>query len=104
MAPAIAKVRSTGNQRIMITERGSTFGYGNLVVDMRDPATGYQIEIYCEPVGVEDPIFYQLMHRGLFDAWFEAMREAAAEWDGKDPIRDARPMMMAALAAGAGAD
>ena len=76
----------------------------NLVVDMRDPATGYQIEIYCEPVGVEDPIFYQLMHRGLFDAWFEAMREAAAEWDGKDPIRDARPMMMAALAAGAGAD
>lgn len=35
MAPAVEKVRSTGNQRVMLTERGSTFGYGNLVVDMR---------------------------------------------------------------------
>ena len=75
----------------------------NLVVDMRDPATGYQIEIYCEPEGMEDPVFIQLMHRGLFDAWFEAMHKAAAEWDGSEPIRDARPMMMAALSAGASA-
>lgn len=29
------KVRSTGNQRVYITERGTTFGYNNLVVDMR---------------------------------------------------------------------
>jgi 2-dehydro-3-deoxyphosphooctonate aldolase (KDO 8-P synthase) len=29
------KVRSTGNESVMITERGSTFGYGNLVVDFR---------------------------------------------------------------------
>lgn len=29
------KVASTGNKRIMITERGTTFGYNNLVVDMR---------------------------------------------------------------------
>ena len=26
---------STGNQRIIITERGTTFGFNNLVVDMR---------------------------------------------------------------------
>src|SRR5579885_2485167 len=32
---AIEKVRSTGNERIIITERGSSFGYNNLVVDMR---------------------------------------------------------------------
>ena len=32
---AAEKVASTGNQRILITERGSTFGYNNLVVDMR---------------------------------------------------------------------
>jgi len=32
---AIEKVRSTGNERIIVTERGSTFGYNNLVVDMR---------------------------------------------------------------------
>jgi 2-dehydro-3-deoxyphosphooctonate aldolase (KDO 8-P synthase) len=32
---AIEKVRSTGNQRILVTERGASFGYNNLVVDMR---------------------------------------------------------------------
>lgn len=32
---AVRKVESTGNRRIMVTERGTTFGYGNLVVDMR---------------------------------------------------------------------
>ncbi len=32
---AIRKVASTGNHRILITERGTTFGYNNLVVDMR---------------------------------------------------------------------
>lgn len=29
------KLRSTGNDKIMLTERGSTFGYNNLVVDFR---------------------------------------------------------------------
>lgn len=29
------KVASTGNSKILLTERGSTFGYHNLVVDMR---------------------------------------------------------------------
>jgi 2-dehydro-3-deoxyphosphooctonate aldolase (KDO 8-P synthase) len=32
---AIDKVRSTGNEAILITERGTTFGYQNLVVDYR---------------------------------------------------------------------
>src|SRR5262249_50177911 len=32
---AAEKVASTGNSRILLTERGSTFGYNNLVVDMR---------------------------------------------------------------------
>ena len=32
---AAEKVASTGNQRILLTERGSSFGYNNLVVDMR---------------------------------------------------------------------
>ena len=31
----IKKVESTGNKKILITERGTTFGYHNLVVDMR---------------------------------------------------------------------
>jgi 2-dehydro-3-deoxyphosphooctonate aldolase (KDO 8-P synthase) len=32
---AAEKVSSTGNERILLTERGSSFGYNNLVVDMR---------------------------------------------------------------------
>lgn len=35
MKNAIAKVESTGNKRILLTERGNSFGYNNLVVDMR---------------------------------------------------------------------
>lgn len=31
----IEKALSTGNEKILITERGTTFGYNNLVVDMR---------------------------------------------------------------------
>jgi 2-dehydro-3-deoxyphosphooctonate aldolase (KDO 8-P synthase) len=35
MKHAIEKIESTGNKKIMLTERGTTFGYNNLVVDMR---------------------------------------------------------------------
>lgn len=35
MKHAAQKVASTGNDKIMLTERGTTFGYHNLVVDMR---------------------------------------------------------------------
>lgn len=35
MRHAIAKVVGAGNSRVIVTERGSSFGYNNLVVDMR---------------------------------------------------------------------
>ncbi|RKY88109.1 3-deoxy-8-phosphooctulonate synthase [candidate division KSB1 bacterium] len=35
MEKVVKKLESTGNRRILITERGSNFGYHNLVVDMR---------------------------------------------------------------------
>ena len=35
MGNVVEKIRSTGNGQILLTERGSTFGYHNLVVDMR---------------------------------------------------------------------
>jgi 2-dehydro-3-deoxyphosphooctonate aldolase (KDO 8-P synthase) len=35
MKHAVEKVASTGNNNILLTERGTTFGYHNLVVDMR---------------------------------------------------------------------
>ncbi len=35
MQHAVTKVRESGNQRVFLTERGASFGYNNLVVDMR---------------------------------------------------------------------
>ncbi|HET9552985.1 MAG TPA: 3-deoxy-8-phosphooctulonate synthase [Anaeromyxobacteraceae bacterium] len=35
MRHAVAKCREAGNENVLLMERGATFGYGNLVVDMR---------------------------------------------------------------------
>ena len=35
MAAAVDKVRATGNDNVMVTERGTTFGYNRLVTDVR---------------------------------------------------------------------
>ena len=35
MGNVVAKLRSTGNTQILLTERGASFGYNNLVVDLR---------------------------------------------------------------------
>jgi 2-dehydro-3-deoxyphosphooctonate aldolase (KDO 8-P synthase) len=47
MALAAKKVSDAGNERILLTERGTTFGYHNLVVDMRSlplmRETGYPV-------------------------------------------------------------
>jgi len=47
MPNAIAKVEATGNDRILLTERGTSFGYNTLVADMRAlpemARTGYPI-------------------------------------------------------------
>jgi len=38
MRHAVDKCRAAGNERVVVTERGSSFGYNNLVVDMRSLA------------------------------------------------------------------
>src|SRR3989454_8212716 len=47
MANVAEKVASTGNSKILLTERGASFGYQNLVVDMRSfpvmQKTGYPV-------------------------------------------------------------
>ncbi|MCM8812427.1 MAG: 3-deoxy-8-phosphooctulonate synthase [Candidatus Omnitrophica bacterium] len=48
MVHAVKKIEASGNTRIMLTERGSSFGYHNLVVDMRSiplmkSSTGYPV-------------------------------------------------------------
>jgi 2-dehydro-3-deoxyphosphooctonate aldolase (KDO 8-P synthase) len=35
MAAVVEKARASGNNKILLTERGSMFGYNNLVVDFR---------------------------------------------------------------------
>ena len=47
MPNVVSKIESTGNKRIMLTERGSSFGYNTLVADMRSlpimARTGYPV-------------------------------------------------------------
>ncbi|MEM9550379.1 MAG: 3-deoxy-8-phosphooctulonate synthase [Pseudomonadota bacterium] len=47
MPNVVAKIESTGNRRILLTERGSSFGYNTLVADMRAlpemAKTGYPV-------------------------------------------------------------
>ncbi|MCW8946371.1 MAG: 3-deoxy-8-phosphooctulonate synthase, partial [Sedimenticola sp.] len=44
MKHVVAKARSTGNQQIMVCERGASFGYNNLVSDMRSLAVMRETE------------------------------------------------------------
>lgn len=47
MPNIVTKIESTGNQRILLTERGASFGYNTLVADMRSlpqmAQTGYPV-------------------------------------------------------------
>jgi 2-dehydro-3-deoxyphosphooctonate aldolase (KDO 8-P synthase) len=58
MANVAKKIASTGNQRIMLCERGYTHGYNNLVVDMRSlpimASTGYPV-VYDATHSVQQP-------------------------------------------------
>jgi 2-dehydro-3-deoxyphosphooctonate aldolase (KDO 8-P synthase) len=51
MANAAEKAKSAGNHRILLTERGTTFGYHNLVVDFRSlvimRSLGYPVVYDC---------------------------------------------------------
>jgi len=66
MRHAVAKVRDAGNDRVFVTERGSSFGYNNLVVDMRSLAIMREFA----PV--------------VFDATHAVQLPSASKGDGKD--------------------
>ena len=72
---AAEKVASTGNTKILLTERGSSFGYNNLVVDMR----GLQImrESGC-------PVIFDATHsvqlRAAQAGRAEASRNLSSRW------------------------
>lgn len=53
MGNVAAKVASTGNDKIMLTERGASFGYNNLVVDFRG---------FMDMKSLDYPVIYDVTH------------------------------------------
>src|SRR5947209_9914307 len=87
MRHAVEKVRASGNGKIFLTERGSTFGYNNLVVDMRSLAIMRQFA----PV--------------VFDATHSVQLPSSAKSDGGKAVSGGQPefiplLSRAAVAAG----
>src|SRR5580698_3397838 len=83
---AADKVASTGNSKILLTERGSSFGYNNLVVDMRGLAIMH---------GFGWPV--------VFDATHSVQLPGAAGTASGGQPEFIEPLASAAVAAGADA-
>jgi 2-dehydro-3-deoxyphosphooctonate aldolase (KDO 8-P synthase) len=84
MLRAVEKVRSTGNERVAVIERGTTFGYRNLVVDMRSFA-------WMQKDGIA--VIFDITHSTQLPG------EGARESGGQTEF--AEPLARAAVAAGA---
>jgi 2-dehydro-3-deoxyphosphooctonate aldolase (KDO 8-P synthase) len=84
MGEVINKIRETGNDRILLTERGAQFGYNNLVVDMR--SIGIMADFGC-PV--------------VFDATHSVQLPGAQGTSSGGERRFVLPLARAAVAAGA---
>lgn len=86
MAGAVGKVRSTGNDQVAVTERGTFYGYGDLVVDMR---AFLRMRQACDA-----PV--------IFDATHSVQRPGQGEGGTSGGAREFIPVLLgAALAAGA---
>lgn len=83
MRHAVQKVTSRGNPQVLVTERGTSFGYGNLVVDMR--ALVLMHDLGC-PV--------------VFDATHSVQLPGAAGCATGGEPRFVRPLARAAVAIG----
>ena len=77
------KIRSTGNERILITERGSSFGYNNLVADMRSM-----------------PILREMGYPVIFDATHSVQLPGGAGDRSGGDVRFTPCLARAAVAAG----
>ncbi|MEW6429399.1 MAG: 3-deoxy-8-phosphooctulonate synthase [Thermodesulfobacteriota bacterium] len=83
MRNAVEKMHQTGNRNILLTERGATFGYNNLVVDMR--ALPVMRELGC-PV--------------VFDATHSVQLPGGAGTSSGGQLQFVEPLARAATAAG----
>lgn len=84
MAQVAAKVKSLGHGEIMLTERGTSFGYRNLVVDMRSLL-----------------IMSELGHPVVFDATHSVQRPGGLGLSSGGDRAFAGPLAKAAMAVGA---
>ncbi len=66
MKHVVDKARSTGNEQIMVCERGASFGYNNLVSDMRSLAVMRET---AAPVVYDATHSVQLPGAGCFIRW-----------------------------------
>jgi 2-dehydro-3-deoxyphosphooctonate aldolase (KDO 8-P synthase) len=82
MKLAAEKASSTGNKQILLTERGTTFGYHNLVVDFRSFVIMHQFGY---------PVVYDVTH--------SLQRPSVGNYSGGNP-EFALPMAKAAMATG----
>jgi len=85
MKQAVEKVRSTGNEEVLLTERGTCFGYNRLVTDLRAIP---QMQTYA-PV--------------VFDATHSIQEPGGLGTASGGQVKYVPPLALAALAAGADA-
>jgi len=83
MRKIVDKARSAGNDRVTVTERGASFGYHNLVVDMRSFAM-------LQDEGI--PVIYDVTH---------SLQLPGGGAESGGARRFAEPLARAAIAAGA---
>lgn len=84
MAPLVKKVEDCGNHQILLTDRGCSFGYNNLVVDFR-----------------AIPIMQSLGYPVVFDATHSVQLPGAQGTCSGGDRRFVAPLAKAAMAAGA---
>lgn len=83
MKNAVEKIKHTGNNNIMVTERGTMLGYNNLVVDMRSI-----------------PVMKSFGYPVIFDATHSVQLPGGAGTASGGQREYIRPLSMAAVAAG----
>ena len=113
---AVAKAAEAGNRRVMLTERGTFFGYNNLVVDFRsiplmkesgcpvvmDATHSVQRPSAAAGVSGGDPGFIPLMAangvvsgaNGVFLEIHPRPEKALSDGKNSLPLRDLRPLLI----------
>ena len=119
MRHAVEKIATTGNPRVFLTERGASFGYNNLVVDMRslgimrgfapvvfDGTHSVQIPSSWDGVSGGQPEFIPLLTRAAVAAGVDGIflevhdHPAEAKSDGANALdlKNLKPLLETLLA------